>query len=48
MWLLALKITVAEIPLILIPPPTPDNGGDVTPPDNGGNVTPPDDGGDDN
>ncbi|EDG0533717.1 autotransporter domain-containing protein [Salmonella enterica subsp. enterica serovar Montevideo] len=29
-------------------PPTPDNGGDVTPPDNGGNVTPPDDGGDDN
>ncbi|EBA5863242.1 autotransporter domain-containing protein [Salmonella enterica] len=30
------------------PPPTPDNGGDVTPPDDGGNVTPPDDGGDDN
>ncbi|HAS9729851.1 TPA: autotransporter domain-containing protein [Salmonella enterica subsp. enterica serovar Dublin] len=29
-------------------PPTPDNGGDVTPPDDGGNVTPPDDGGDDN
>ncbi|ECF6821940.1 autotransporter adhesin BigA [Salmonella enterica subsp. enterica] len=28
-------------------PPTPDNGGDVTPPDDGGNVTPPDDGGDD-
>ncbi|EBC6416142.1 autotransporter adhesin BigA [Salmonella enterica] len=26
-------------------PPTPDNGGDVTPPDDGGNVTPPDDGG---
>ncbi|EPS4637595.1 autotransporter adhesin BigA [Salmonella enterica subsp. enterica] len=26
-------------------PPTPDNGGNVTPPDNGGNVTPPDDGG---
>ncbi|EDV6046986.1 autotransporter domain-containing protein [Salmonella enterica] len=26
-------------------PPTPDNGGDVTPPDNGGDVTPPDDGG---
>nr|WP_118999874.1 autotransporter domain-containing protein [Salmonella enterica] len=25
-------------------PPTPDNGGDVTPPDDGGNVTPPDDG----
>ncbi|EKO6107418.1 autotransporter adhesin BigA [Salmonella enterica] len=29
-------------------PPTPDNGGDVTPPDDGGNVTPPDDSGDDN
>ncbi|EDN6948085.1 autotransporter adhesin BigA [Salmonella enterica subsp. enterica serovar Tudu] len=29
-------------------PPTPDNGGNVTPPDDGGNVTPPDDGGDDN
>ncbi|OHH80328.1 cell surface protein [Salmonella enterica] len=29
-------------------PPTPDNGGDVTPPDDGGNVTPPDEGGDDN
>ncbi|EBV8479275.1 autotransporter domain-containing protein [Salmonella enterica subsp. enterica serovar Ago] len=29
-------------------PPTPDNGGDVTPPDDGGNVTPPDDGGNDN
>ncbi|HAK2952682.1 TPA: autotransporter adhesin BigA [Salmonella enterica] len=29
-------------------PPTPDNGGDVTPPDDGGNVTPPGDGGDDN
>ncbi len=29
-------------------PPTPDNGGDVTPPDDGGNVTPPDNGGDDN
>ncbi|EOF5312629.1 autotransporter adhesin BigA [Salmonella enterica] len=29
-------------------PPTPNNGGDVTPPDDGGNVTPPDDGGDDN
>nr|WP_119014966.1 autotransporter domain-containing protein [Salmonella enterica] len=28
-------------------PPTPDNGGDVTPPDDGGNVTPPDDSGDD-
>ncbi|EBX4344241.1 autotransporter adhesin BigA [Salmonella enterica subsp. enterica serovar Halle] len=28
-------------------PPTPDNGGNVTPPDDGGNVTPPDDGGDD-
>ncbi|EAS1997082.1 autotransporter domain-containing protein [Salmonella enterica] len=26
-------------------PPTPDNGGNVTPPDDGGNVTPPDDGG---
>lgn len=39
---------MAEILIILIPPPTPDNGGDVTPPDDGGNVTPPDDGGDDN
>ncbi|EMK7193318.1 autotransporter adhesin BigA [Salmonella enterica subsp. enterica serovar Bareilly] len=29
-------------------PPTPDNGGYVTPPDDGGNVTPPDDSGDDN
>ncbi|EBU7764173.1 autotransporter adhesin BigA [Salmonella enterica subsp. enterica serovar Rovaniemi] len=29
-------------------PPTPDDGGNVTPPDDGGNVTPPDDGGDDN
>ncbi|EID8159140.1 autotransporter adhesin BigA [Salmonella enterica] len=29
-------------------PPTPDNGGNVTPPDDGGSVTPPDDGGDDN
>ncbi|EIJ0661565.1 autotransporter adhesin BigA [Salmonella enterica] len=28
-------------------PPTPDNGGNVTPPDDGGSVTPPDDGGDD-
>ncbi|EDR9340157.1 autotransporter domain-containing protein [Salmonella enterica subsp. enterica serovar Javiana] len=28
-------------------PPTPDNGGNVTPPDDGGNVTPPDDSGDD-
>ncbi|HCH9094237.1 TPA: autotransporter adhesin BigA [Salmonella enterica] len=28
-------------------PPTPDDGGNVTPPDDGGNVTPPDDGGDD-
>ncbi len=28
-------------------PPTPDNGGYVTPPDDGGNVTPPDDSGDD-
>ncbi|HFE0047872.1 TPA: autotransporter adhesin BigA [Salmonella enterica] len=28
-------------------PPTPDNGGDVTPPGDGGNVTPPDDSGDD-
>ncbi|EPF2243152.1 autotransporter adhesin BigA [Citrobacter werkmanii] len=27
-------------------PPTPDDGGDVTPPDDGGDVTPPDDGGD--
>ncbi|EKC9969683.1 autotransporter adhesin BigA [Salmonella enterica] len=26
-------------------PPTPDNGGNVTPPDDGGSVTPPDDGG---
>lgn len=29
-------------------PPTPDDGGNVTPPDDGGNVTPPDDGSDDN
>lgn len=28
-------------------PPTPDDGGNVTPPDDGGNVTPPDDSGDD-
>ncbi|OZU54155.1 autotransporter adhesin BigA [Salmonella enterica subsp. indica serovar Marseille] len=28
-------------------PPTPDDGGNITPPDDGGNVTPPNDGGDD-